>query len=381
MAAPGEAYEGSLLMGSVPYALRLLEYDDDMKLLFHLDALLCTGDDPATAPFIGLIINNPLSVNYQYHAAARRFNATIEIDGVDYIVLNDGGLNTLGSCSVGVLSATVNAGLIIPITYRNAYYVDSDGIKVKYRKNGSPTWIEYFVKSSSPEKELATFNAFLTSVSGDLIPNDLVYVKVQNINAEGIFESAESSLTLPFPSLVMAYDGANASTAYGNFGSNTAKATRYFSTYELIIGTAIYGNSTGYITLPAGYYASLDFWIKVEMNTDPEPKSVITKIGAIGTWDTGDPATPSGYGTYEFFHFDSPTSRWATTCAFLSGGSNTPKTLYINYIDNKWYTTTGLTTLASDGNYYLDASTFVVMNSGVNIGEGNCIDGPLLSEE
>lgn len=378
MAADGSVYSGELFMGSVPYALRLLEYDSDMKLHFYLDALLCTGDDPATATFIGLIINNPSSVNYKYHSTSRHFNVKVNIGGVEYVVLNDAGLNTLGTCSVGSLSASIAAGLIVPITYRTAYYVDTDGINIKYKKNGDTVWTSYSAKGSTPKKEYGTFNKGLTSLTSSLAPNDLVYVKVEHVNAEGTFTSEQVSLTLPYPSLVMAYGG-YASTAFTNFGNNTDKGIRYFSAYEIVVGTAIYDNSTGYITLPAGYYACASFWIKVEMNADPEPKSVVTKIGDIDTWDTGDPSTPTGYGTHNFIHFDSPASHWATACALLSGYAGDPVTLYQSTTNSLFYTNTGLTTLATDGNYYTDSSNFIVLQAGQNVGSGDCVNGPIIT--
>lgn len=369
MAAKEEAYTGlSFFTGDCEHLVAKLDTDyDTMKLRFYLDDVVATKEG-----VVGCVTSG--GVNEQMHnMTTRKGKGRVG----NLILLNDGGLNTLGTVSLGTVSFDIVNGIILPITYRNAYYVDGDAIKVRYKKNSDTIWTEYFVKGNTPKAEFTVFNGTLTSVSGDLSPNDLVYIQIQTINAEGTFTSSTATITLPYPSLVMAYGG-YASTAFSNYGSNTDKAIRYFSEYDVAVGVFVSDDEDGFINLPAGYYANTDFWMKVELNTDPMPKSVITKIGAIGTWDTGDPST-ADYGTVTWYHRGTPIENWATSCALISAdGSNTPVTIYYKYSNDRWYNDTTLTTLATDGNYYTDKTHFQVIVSGQYIGDGDCTGGPII---
>lgn len=371
MAAPSSAYTGlSLFIGDCEHGQAILAPDySTFKLRFYLDEVIGGKEG-----VVGLV--NPIGINATYHNLATRQGKG---RFGNYVALNDGGLNTLGTVSIGSLSSSFGSGVIIPITYRNAFYVDSDDIRIMYRKNGSPTWIEYSSRAGTPQGEELTYNGSLTTVDGDLHPNDLVYVKVKNINAEGTFISDEQSLTLPRPSLIMGFDGSYASYADTNFRAGTSLNTYYFSEYELAVGVLIAEDETGSINTATGYFACLDFWIKVEMNADPMPKTVITKMGAIGTWDTGDPATPATYYPYTYYHFEGDNDRWNIACALISTpGSNTPKTAYQKVADGKWYETAALSTFAPDGLYYTDDFNFRVFASGQDVGGGNCTTGPVI---
>lgn len=373
MAAPASAYTGlSLFIGDCEHGQAILAPDySTFKLRFYLDEVIGGKDG-----IVGLV--NPSGINATYHnLATRQGKGRIG----NYVALNDGGLNTLGTVSIGTLSSSYGLGVIIPITYRNAFYVDSDDIKIMYRKNGSPTWIEYSSRAGTPQGEELTYNGSLTSVDGDLHPNDLVYVKVKNINAEGTFISDEKSLTLPRPSLIMGFDGAYASYAYTNFSDPLiTKNTYYFSEFDASVGVFISEDPTGSLNTATGYFACLDFWIKVELNADTVPKTVITKMGAIGTWDTGDPATPATYYPYTFYHFEGDNDRWNIACPYLQGAGDphSPVTVYRSVADDRYYTSTFLTTYASDGLYYTDKTNFRVFASGQDVGGGNCTTGPVI---
>ena len=372
MAAPAEAYTGlSLYQNDCEHSIAKLDTDyTTMKLRFYLDEVVGTKEG-----VVGLV--DPLGVNAKYHNLVTRQGKG---RFGNYVALNDGGLNTRGGVSIGTLSSSFGSGVIIPITYRNAYYVKSDDIRIMYKKNGEVTWTDYSSRANTPQAEYTTYNGSLTSVTGDLHPEDLVYIKVQNINAEGTFISDEQSLTLPRPSLIMGFDGSYASYAYTNFSNPLiTKNTYYFSEYELAVGVLIAEDETGTINTATGYFACLDFWIKVELNADVVPKTVITKMGAIGTWDTGDPATPATYYPYTYYHFEGDNDRWNIACSLISTpGSNTPKTVYQKVADGKWYETTGLTTFAPDGLYYTDDFDFRVFTIGQDVGGGNCTTGPVI---
>ena len=370
MAAPASAYTGlSLFIGDCEHGQAILAPDySTFKLRFYLDEVIGGKEG-----VVGLV--NPSGINATYHnLATRQGKGRIG----NYVALNDGGLNTLGTVSIGTLSSLFGLGVIIPITYRNAFYVDSDDIRIMYRKNGSPTWIEYSSRAGTPQGEELTYNGSLTSETGDLHPNDLVYVKVKNVNAEGTFISGEQSLTLPRPSLIMGFDGSYASYAYTAFP--LATATYYFSEYDANVGVFISEDPTGSLNTATGYFACDDFWIKVELNADVVPKTVITKMGAIYTWDTGDPATPATYYEYTFYHFEGDNDRWNIACPYLqgSGDPHSPVTVYRSAANNKYYTSTFLTTYASDGLYYTDKTNFKVFASGQDVGDGNCTTGPVI---
>ena len=375
MAAKEEAYTGlSLFTGDCEHLVAKLDTDySTFKLRFYLDEVIGGKEG-----VVGLV--NPSGINATYHNLATRQGKG---RFGNYVALNDGGLNTLGTVSIGTLSSIFGLGVIIPITYRNAFYVASDDIRIMYRKNGSPTWIEYSSRAGTPQGEELTYNGLLTSETGDLHPNDLVYVKVKNVNAEGTFISGEQSLTLPRPPLIMGFDGSYASYAYTNFSNpSITKNTYYFSEFDANVGVLIAEDPTGTINTATGYFACLDFWIKVELNADVVPKTVITKMGAIETWDTGDPATPATYYEYTFYHFEGDIDRWNIACPYLqgTGDPHSPVTLYRSVADDRYYTSTFLTTYASDGLYYTDKTNFKVLQTGQDVGDGNCTTGPFVIE-
>lgn len=386
MSAPSTAYltevlpiSNGTITDALYLAIDLSAYAGNMKALFYVDFFL-SADKGSKKGLIGVVEDNSSLFNYKQHNPSRFSKLRLKNPAgtKTYIVMNDGGLNTLGTVSIGTLSSLFGLGVIIPITYRNAFYVDSDDIRIMYRKNGSPTWIEYSSRAGTPQGEELTYNGSLTSETGDLHPNDLVYVKVKNINAEGTFISGEQSLTLPRPSLVMGFDGSYASYAHTAFP--LATASYYFSEFDANVGVFISEDPTGSLNTATGYFACFDFWIKVELNADVVPKTVITKMGAIGTWDTGDPATPATYYPYTFYHFEGDNNRWNIACPYLQGAGDphSPVTVYRSAANNRYYTSTFLTTYASDGLYYTDKTNFKVFASGQDVGGGNCTTGPVI---
>ena len=374
MAAPTEAYTGlSLYQNDCEHSIAKLDTDyDTMKLRFYLDEVVGTKEG-----VVGLV--DPSGIKAQFHNLTTRQGKG---RFGNYVALNDGGLHTKGNLAIGELSTDVNLGILVPISYKNAFYVQSDGIKLRYRINSDPTWIESFVKNASPEAEESSFVAGLNSISGGLVPNTLVYIEAQNINAEGVRTSAQQSITLPYPSSLMSY-GSVASEAYTNYKADTSVAQRYFSTYGIEIGTLVYANSGGFINVSAGYYANSDFWIQVALTAGPDVKSQIIAAGQVPNWPSSDPQVPPTQVAFNFIHKEasSPMTRWTIGCNRVGTDDGFPTTAYRSSADNKFYQEIGLSTLVSDAYYYTGTNEFLIIVNGTQVGYGNCETGPIFPSE
>lgn len=154
------------------YAKELSEYVNliNIKSLFHLDYVFQSVVDGENV-FIGGVIEN--SSNFYYHKTTRLSVLAIQENGINYILLNDAGLNTFASvfCSLGRYK---NANYIELNFYaRSAYYSVTERFGFYYRVN-TGEWYKY----AHPEGSLSA-NAIYNS---PLIVNYIAYQAGQRID-------------------------------------------------------------------------------------------------------------------------------------------------------------------------------------------------------
>lgn len=390
MSAPQSAYSTKTFelhnVGVVKYenliALKLLEYGVDTKALFYLD-LLFIVQNGLDVGFIGAMrIGGGKEI---LHNTARWSKGRLKDgSGNVYIMLNDAGLNTLGICSLGTPYTEFGSGVKVIITYKTAYYVDTDGLKLRYQINGG-AWSEYFVSGNIDRENEGSFLAGINDAGG-INPGDQISVQALNINDEGTFSSEIQSFIVPKPSLIMS-SGTFGSTAYANFSSNINRATYYFSELSLEVGTRMFVNESETVNAQPGYYANDDIWIKTAIQGagTPEEYCIIVSSGTVGSWDSEDPATPATMQPITFVATGGITGNrdWVWTCANMQFAI--PYSCYL-VIDTKRYVTTNspLGEPVADGIYYLDSFNFIVIKNGYKTNDGNCNDGiiefPIIDE-
>ena len=197
MAAPSTVYSSNVLkvqQGSgTPAVLALLplsltEYGDDVdtRYLFYLDAVKHFVDAGGKTIMHGLVLNS--GQNYLMHAPARLGRGRYNKDGQTYIMLNDGGLNTLAYISVQVpIVKWANYTKII-MSLKSSYYSSTSEYGVYYRVQGTSEWIKnqagYVLdaKLSKNDMRLITGAADHAGVT--------IEFKGYAINEEGEFQSS-----------------------------------------------------------------------------------------------------------------------------------------------------------------------------------------------
>ena len=151
MAAPSTVYSSNVLkvqQGSgTPAVLALLplsltEYGSDvnMKALFYLDEVKHCLDVSGKDVIQALVKDS--GANYLMHAPARLGMGRYYKDGQNYILLNDGGLNTYAYISVQVpIVKWANYTKII-MSLKSSYYSSTSEYGVYYRVQGTSEWIK-----------------------------------------------------------------------------------------------------------------------------------------------------------------------------------------------------------------------------------------------
>ena len=133
-AAPNSAYLTEKLplqdVGVVKYdnllALKLVEYGSNIKSLFYLDALLVAKENGGSKEgFCGLVIVG--GANAAMHASARWSKGRTSPDGgvTKYIILNDGGLNTLATTLNEAEYSSLIFDIKIEATLKSAHYLNT----------------------------------------------------------------------------------------------------------------------------------------------------------------------------------------------------------------------------------------------------------------
>lgn len=174
------------------YAKELSEYVNlnNVKSLFHLDYVFQSVVDGENV-FIGGVIEN--SSNFYYHKTTRLSVLGIQENGINYILLNDAGLNTFASvfCSLGRYK---NANYIELNFYaRSAYYSVTERFGFYYRLDGGE-WYKYAHPAGSLSAK-AIYNS-------PLIVNYIAYQAGQRIDIRPFALNDEGEKTFDMFSFV-----------------------------------------------------------------------------------------------------------------------------------------------------------------------------------
>jgi len=378
MGAPSNAYSGQKLTDHLigvskqdnSLALKLSAYGSNIKTLFYLDVLLIA--DKSGQTFLGAVEEN--GVFYPFHNPARFSKIRLSKNGIKYIVLNDAGLNTKGFSVPNNGEAVFGIGPRVTMGYRSAYWVDTDGIVLEFKKNSESTWLSIavkgFIAQNTESQELVAFNNATTPYQ----PGDILNVRTQHTNAEGTYTSSVLTFQVPTPSANFSTDAAYASYAFANWNAQTNVYNYKFSSFSYDIGTLVTlqnGSPAG-----VGYYANATTWFRTATNGALQTE--IVAAGSVGSWPSGDPATGPGYGTVTWFHKAANT--YQNACLFLSGNANTPVTTYLRSSNNLYYNDTAFSTL-TNGIFYTSTTNFVQIFNGQLIQEGDCTNGWHVIEE
>lgn len=146
MAATNDKYSANVLMehkngqnnklALLPLALQEYQNDSKFRELFKVDAVKHRTDSNNKQLAIGLLKSNN-SPNRVYHADARIGKIHIYEGGEDYILLNDGGLNTMADCSfpMDAVRARYANFIKLAINAISAYYADTAKVTITLYKN------------------------------------------------------------------------------------------------------------------------------------------------------------------------------------------------------------------------------------------------------
>lgn len=194
MAAPSYAYTGYKIAlqstgGQVDHYLAKIHVDEETHLeLFYLDEIIALGNSTEEG-WAGVVY--PPSPNYQYHNILRHGTMRHQGSGV---VLNDGGLNTLGEATILSNNLLWANNVRFNVNYKSAYYVDTSQYGIRYRKVGTGTWLTWLVLGEAlPENTEVTSNRLFDP---GLNPGDNLEVKAVLINAEGTYEEGDTMIVM-----------------------------------------------------------------------------------------------------------------------------------------------------------------------------------------
>lgn len=213
-AAPSSAYLTEKLplqdVGVVKYdnllALKLSEYGANIKSLFYLDALLVAKENGGTKEgFCGMVIVG--GANAAMHNTARYGKGRTSPDNgaTKYIILNDGGLNTLGIATFLSVINNVFTNFTVNLDFKSAYYLGSTdfGLVYRWRNDANTAWLEWNYVSMSSEGQIPS-NTNLNK--NGVVPikrpvNEFILAQVKgyHTNADGIYE--EQNITTLYPRL------------------------------------------------------------------------------------------------------------------------------------------------------------------------------------
>ena len=214
MAATSDKYSANVLMESaagvskkiayLPLALQEYVGDSQFMQLFHVDAVRHSTDSAGKSVVLGLL-QSAGSPNRVYHADARIGRLHIYANNQDYILLNDGGLNTKGDCSFyGTTPLARYANYIkLAVNIASAYYVATDYFSVSlYKVAGSTetflaSW-HVMVDGSSILPAKASRINYPTAMRnlGGVAEGDQIKAVLRAVNSEGTYEAASITFTL-----------------------------------------------------------------------------------------------------------------------------------------------------------------------------------------
>lgn len=293
MSAPNSAYLTEKLplqdVGVAKYdnllALKLSEYGSNIKSLFYLDALLVAKENGGTKEgFCGMVLVG--SNNAAMHNMARWGKGRTSPDGgaTKYIILNDGGLNTLGYASNLDVIDTVFFALKFSYDYLMAYYVNgSYGAEFSVWDDLSANWGAWTAYPAG------TMSAGVSSTEEITIPFALTEsIRTHGVRLRGYVTNDEGTFYTPAsaavfltgkevylredfwtsPPVLFYMNTENLVPATGGGG---ADPTRLFSNEEMTIPFELprkfYYAEGEFITY--GYYAPTDYYAVLTLESDP----------------------------------------------------------------------------------------------------------------
>ena len=283
MAAPSTVYSSNVLkvqQGSgTPAVLALLplsltEYGSDvnMKALFYLDEVKHCLDVSGKDVIQALVKDS--GANYLMHAPARLGIGRYYKDGQNYILLNDGGLNTYGEViSFSAASNLLKNGITINAQFKAAYYASNNIAGIRFKvvnktEYNSGQLIQIELKAT------ATVNNRPYNVTDA----DDYYIQVGDIvevtpfvqNDEGIKYGTTQSVTITQEPVEFKYGGTLAAA-----GTATTTQFNYVRNYDLAVGDTMY-EPDGKNTAVNGYYVRVDDNKYFKVSGD---KGVISEVG------------------------------------------------------------------------------------------------------
>lgn len=334
-----------------------------IKSIFRLDFLLRNNEG-----FIGAVVTNGTNINF--HSNTRFSRYRLQQDGITYIILNDGGLNTLGYSDIAVVLSNdapnkdanpanypprLNNSVAFALA-KSAYYVPSSSIKVQMQDIDTPSLV-YDIHSLSNIGEKV-----LSNIKSDIIAQitkaGTYYFRTTVTNAEGTWTSDWVGFQIQNAIFNFRYNSSQASLA-----SIGTQVTRYSTTRELLDAQDNGSNATQlFIDEGAspthtanGYYFLSPNWYQYGYDTLTNRYCILAKGEAQpGGYPSGDPGNIVQSGMLPNINGFSPFD-WETAESQILSGNYITTTLYIeyNYETNvvTAYTNSAFTQLAQSGYY------------------------------
>lgn len=194
MAAPSTAYSNRVIdikKGASVYTHYIAKIHVDEathKAMFYLDGLVSMKLDGQEI-WLGVVKQG--SPNYKMHNLLRHGTIRKYKEGPS-IILNDGGLNTLGKATILSNNLLWANNVRFNVNYKSARYVDTSQFGIRYRKVGSGAWTTWWVSGEGlPENTQVTSDRLFDP---GLNPGDNLEVKGVLVNAEGIYEEDDSMI-------------------------------------------------------------------------------------------------------------------------------------------------------------------------------------------
>lgn len=311
------------------------------------------------------------SSNYYMHAEARHSWLRERRNGQDIVVFWDAGLNTFGHAAYSHTSSQMNAGVMVSVTSKAAWYVDTTNVSVKWKRTYDTVWQENKTIGHVQQTQI-NLSIPLVSDTVELTPNSSINIRICNYNAEGVFETPSYTVPVPSPQGFYATDSSYASFAYNKWNAGTpVPSLLYFDSWSLTVGARVFVNDQLSINVGIGYFADGTSWFRTDSNGE------IIELGAIGFWPPGDPATPVRFVPISYQGYN---SNWNTGCSNPSLWE--PITVYLDNEDNVTRTEPNAYSSLLNGFFYTGQTApngsweFVYYNNGVMDGYTyNCLDG------
>jgi hypothetical protein len=263
MSAPLSAYHSKALKDKTTpqnyLQCKFLSEYTDIGSHFYLDYIL-KFKDAGVFYFTGACVVG--SAKSKYHAAARKQKLFDVLE-----VYTDGGLNTLGDCSIGDNILRHSNIVLQNNTFKSAYYLFSSNFGLKYKIN-SGSWIT--AVNANLDGGVATTLEAKTTYTDPLaiIPvankDDMMTIKTYITNSEGVMESNTQTFTLL--GAIYEYDAIFRTSPQESSGETSISFYMIEEDYVSLstltdtgAATGIYGYTTIFRTTPiaSGWYVGI----------------------------------------------------------------------------------------------------------------------------